>query len=269
MPLPEATLSYSVDSAPVIARGMAYNEEQLDEAINGSVKDLLLDTTGTAELNDMLAGLASTEFEQDQISQLLQAEPEPEDWLVGEALAEAYVAENENCTFPWPTSRDLKNPEASPAGADLTGFQETDDSENPYRFAFGEVKTSSDENYPPNVMYGRTGLKNQLEGLRDSYTTKQSLVLYLGHHAINASWRHMFESATKRYLSSEYTDIAIFGVLIRDVEPNESDLSYRATSLANGCPDLTSIALYALYLSENAISLLEVKAQQALQGSEQ
>ncbi len=269
MLIPEATPSYSVDSTPVIARGLAYNEEQLDGAINGAVKDLLLDTTGTAELNDMLAGLAPTEFEPAQISQLLQAEQEPKNWLVGEALAEAYVADHNNCTFPWPTGRDLKNPEASPAGADLTGFQETDDTENPYRFAFGEVKTSSDEHSPPRVMYSRTGLKNQLEGLRDSHRTKKSLIRYLGHHAINASWWYMFKSATKRYLSSALRDVAIFGVLIRDIEPNESDLSCCAKSLANGCPDLTSISLYALYFPENAISLLKDKAQEALRGDEQ
>lgn len=269
MPMPEAGLSYNVDSDPIVARGLVYTESQLDEAISGPVKDLLLDTSGTAELSDMLSALASTDFEQAKIRQLLQVEPEPEDWLVGEALAEAYVSDNDSCVFPWPTSRDLKNPEASPAGADLTGFQKVDDGNNPYRFAFGEVKTSSDENYPPNVMYGRTGLKNQIEGLRDSYSTKQSLILYLGHHAINASWRGMFESAMKRYLGSEYTDIAIFGFLIRDVSPNESDLSYRASSLANDCPVSTNIALYALYLPTNAISILPTKSLEALQGGGQ
>ena len=269
MPIPVPCLCYNVDSDPVIACGLEYSEVQLDEAIEGPVKDLLLDTAGTAELNELLSGLSTTDFEPELIEELLQTSPEPEDWLVGEALAEAYVADNDDCIFPWPTSRDLKNPEASPAGADLTGFQEVDDEESPYRFAFGEVKTSSDQNYPPNVMYGRTGLKNQLEGLRESYPTKQSLILYLGHHALNAPWQHMFESATKRFLRSEYTDIAIFGVLIRDVAPNEDDLSYRASALSKNCPPATSISLYAIYLPTDSISSLSAKSVAALQGGEQ
>lgn len=76
----------------------------------------------------------------------------------------------------------------------------------------------------------------------------------------------MYESATKRYLSSGRTDIAIFGVLIRDVLPKKSDLSNFAISLATDCPSITSIALYALYIPQNTISLLQSKAQQVLQG---
>lgn len=269
MPMPIPTLNYCADSATVIARGMKYSEKQLDEAINGPVKDLLRDTAGISEISDMLSRLVSTEFDQMQIRRLLQVESVPEDWLVGEALAEAYVSDNDNCYFPWPTSRDLKNPGASSAGADLTGFQKTDDRRYPFRFAFGEVKTSNDNKYPPNLMYGRTGLKKQLEGLRDSYTIKQNLILYLGHHATNATWKNMFISATERYLCSEYTDIAIFGVLIRDVSPDKSDLSARASSLAKTCPVSTCITLYALYLPPNAISLLQAKLQKALQGGEQ
>lgn len=269
MPLPVATPCYNVDCAPIVARGLGYTEEQLDQAIEGPVKDLLLDIEGTSELSDLLSSLSTTDFESELIEKLLKTNSEPEDWLVGEALAEAYVADNDNCLFPWPTSRDLKNPEACPAGADLTGFQQVDDDETPYRFAFGEVKTSSDKRNPPNVMHGRTGLKKQLEGLRDSYTTKQSLILYLGHHAINASWQHMYESAIKRYLASAYTDIAIFGVLIRDVTPSEADLSYRAESLSKNCPPDTSISLYAIYLPTASISSLPQKSIAAIQGGEQ
>lgn len=269
MPIPVPNPCYNADSTPVIARGLSYTEGQLDEAIEGPITDLLLDAEGIAVLSDLLGGLSTTDFESEQIEVLLQTSPEPEDWLVGEALAEAYVADNDNCIFPWPTSRDLKNPEASPAGADLTGFQEVDDEESPYRFAFGEVKTSSDPDCPPNVMYGRTGLKNQLEGLKDSYPTKQSLILYLGHHAINAPWRHMFESATKRFLGSEFTDIAIFGVLIRDVAPDEADLSYRASILSQNCPPDTNISLYGIYLPANSISSLSEKSIAAIQGGEQ
>lgn len=264
--MPKPIIIYEVDNAPVIAKGVKYNEEQLNEIVNGPIRDLLLDKTGTTELSDMLDGFASTEFNQEQINQLLQIELEPDSWRVGEALAEVYVSDNDNCTFPWSVNRDLKNPKASPAGADLTGFQKTNDKANPFRFAFGEVKTSSDKNHPPNIVHGRRGLINQLEKLRDSYPAKQNLILYLAHHAINASWRNMFESAMKRYFKSEYTDIAIFGVLIRDVSPDKSDLLRCVSSLAKNCPVLTSIAFYALYLPPNAFSSLQHKLRKILQG---
>lgn len=265
----EPVLIYNVDRAPVIVRGVKYTEEQLDEAINGPVKDLLLDKAGTSELEDMLSGLASTEFDQKQISQLLQVELKPKSWLVGEALAEAYVSDNDNCFFPWPASRDLKNPKANPAGADLAGFQETNDKVNPFRFAFGEVKTSSDKNHPPNVMHGQGGLENQLKKLRDAYPTKKGIIRYLGHHATHTSWQNMFKSATKRFLSSKHTDIAIFGVLVRDVPSDTSDLSRCAGSLAHNCPVSTNVNLYALYLPASAISSLSSKLQSALQGNQQ
>ena len=174
MSIPKPTLSYNVDSPPVMARGLVYTEAQLNEVISGPVKDLLLDKTGTAEIDEIMSNLPFTEFDQEQIDQLLQREPEPKDWLVGEALAEVYVSDTDKCIFPWPTSRDLKNPRASPTGADLTGFQKTEDETNPFRFAFGEVKTSSDKNYPPNVMYGQTGLKNQIEEIKKSFHTKKN-----------------------------------------------------------------------------------------------
>ena len=264
MALPAAATCYITDAVPVVARGISLSEEQVDAVLAGPVKDILQDTSGNAELHSLLASIATTDFEQQGLKSLLVKESTPEDWLVGEAIAESYVAEYGSCVFPWPTSRDLKNPEASPTGADLTGFQRLDDVNLPYRFAFGEVKTSFEEKYPPQVMYGRTGLKNQLEGLRDSDLVKGSLVKYLGFHAVNALWCEMFRSAAKRYLSSGSSDIAIFGVLIRDVVPNNNDLSHRASSLAKDCPANTSIALYAVYLPLKSIVTLSERALLAM-----
>lgn len=264
MPLPAASPCYNVDCLPVIARGVSYTKEQLDILLEGPVKNILQDTVGHSELGTLLAGVATTEFEQVGVEELLKSGAEPEDWFVGEAIAETYVVEKGNCVFPWPGSRDLKNPESSPAGADLTGFQEIDSKELPYRFVFGEVKTSNECQWPPQAMYGRTGLKNQLEGLRDSRQVKDALVKYLGFHALNSTWCEMFKSAVKRYLSSGSEDIAIFGVMVRDVPPQKKDLEYRASALAENCPAATKIELYALYLPLNSIETLSGRAMAAL-----
>jgi hypothetical protein len=263
--IPVATDCYNVDHATVIARGVSYTDKQLDSLIAGPVKEILRDTAGKFELDSLLASIATTDFEQQGVKELLGDSVSQEDWLVGEALAEAYVVYEGKCTFPWPSSRDLKNPAGSPPGADLTGFQELDCAELPYRFAFGEVKTSDEEKWPPQVMYGRsTGLKKQLEDLRNSRPTKHALVRYLGFHALNASWFDMFKSAVKRYLQSGTEDIAIFGVMVRDVEPKELDLAHRAVAMADDCPATTSIRLYALYLPLKSIKTLASKVLAAV-----
>ena len=94
------------------------------------------------------------------IKALLSPKIVPEDWRVGEALAQAFLAAHRNCTFPWPASRDLRNPVSSPAGTDLVGFVDFD---RGGLFAFGEVKTSTQQQWPPSLIYGRHGLKQQME----------------------------------------------------------------------------------------------------------
>jgi hypothetical protein len=112
------------------------------------------------------------------LGQILRSDRAVEAWRVGEAIAESYLVEHRHCEFRWPGGRDLKNPESSPAGTDLVGFQT--DAATSVRFSFGEVKTSNHAEYPPSLMYGRHGLKQQLEGLRDSHAVKDVLVKYLG-----------------------------------------------------------------------------------------
>ena len=256
--MPTPKLSYDTGIPPVIAHGLSYDDEQVDEILSGPVKEILQDTAGNDELQELLSSVISTEFEQEGLQEIFVDDTIPDNWRVGEAIAEAFVADKEECVFPWPTGRDLKNPNASPAGCDLTGFQPVDDGQLPYRFAFGEVKTSEHNQSPPSVM---TSLGGQLHGLRDDRKVKDALFRYLGHHATRAEWEPMFKSAAKRYLRSDTTDVAVYGVLVRDIEPNASDISGRARTLAVTCPDHTDIKMYALYLPRNSIGSLSDRAQ--------
>lgn len=262
MAMPDPLLSYDISTPPVIAHGLSYDDGQVGEILEGSVKDILQDKAGNEELQALLGSVVSTDFEQEGLSELLADETIPNNWRVGEAIAEAFVASKGTCVFPWPTGRDLKNLNASPAGCDLTGFQPVDDEALPYRFAFGEVKTSEHNQSPPSVM---NSLGKQLHGLRDNRQVKDALCRYLGHHATRADWEPMFKSAAKRYLSSNTTDIAVYGVLVRDIEPNALDISGRARALAVNCPQQTDIEMYALYLPLNAITTLSDRAQAAMQ----
>lgn len=258
MPMPVPQISYDTGTPPVIAHGLSYDDGQVGEILSGPVKEILQDTEGNDELQELLGSVVSTEFEQEGLRQALIDETVPDNWRVGEAIAEAFVADKGNCVFPWPTGRDLKNPNASPAGCDLTGFQPVNDAELPYRFAFGEVKTSEENKAPPSVM---TSLGNQLFGLRDKRQVKDALLRYLGLHAVRAPWEPMFKSAAKRYLSSNTTDVAVYGVLVRDIAPSVADIAGRAKALVANCPQQTDIEMYALYLPLNAISTLSDRAQ--------
>lgn len=261
--IPTGQEVYNTDHPPVLARGFSYSDDQLDEMLQGPVQDLLTDTQGTEQLEQLLSTVVSTDFEREGLDRLLRDDVEPENWRVGEAIAEGFVADHGDCVFPWPTGRDLKNPEASPAGCDLTGFQSTGDAEHSYRFAFGEVKTSDQAAWPPGVVYGRHGLQKQLEGLRDDRKIKDALCRYLGHHAPRTDWEAMYQSAAKRYLQSDTEDVSLYGVLVRDVGADQRDLARRATALAEDLPEQTTIELYALYLPQNCIGSLSDRAAAA------
>lgn len=244
---------YNVDSSPVTARGASYTNEELDTAFGGSVSQILQDTAGTEDLQDILTKVVTTEFSESSLRRVLSHRPSPEQWRVGESLAEAFLVEHRDCEFPWPSGRDLRNPAASPAGTDLVGFQKTIDTSNPHRFAFGEVKTSEQKAWPPSVMHGRHGLEKQLESLRDAPEVKDALVCYLGHHVQGTAWAPRYQSAAKRYLANP-TDVSLFGVLVRDVEPKKEDLSARATNLSAACPTATGIELRAMYCPSGSIA---------------
>lgn len=243
---------YDVGCQPVSARGLSYTTEDLESALSGPVAEIMMDEVGLKQVEDLLVGVAETEFQSDRVRAMLAQDRVPEDWRVGEALAEVYLTCHRDCEFPWPTSRDQKDPNSSMPGTDLVGFQRTESAANSHRFAFGEVKTSDQELWPPSVMYGRHGLKQQLEDLRNLEKVRGALVLYLAHHAVNASWQGKFREATSRFLADS-TDVSLFGIMIRDVEPKATDLQARAKSLAKDCPTMMGIELLAIYLPRKVI----------------
>ena len=108
-------------------------------------------------------------------------------------------------------------------------------------------------------MYGRTGLKRQLEDLRDDESIRDNLLKYLAFRATSASWHMRFERSAGRYLRDK-SDVQLFGFLVRDVEPHGNDLKARVESLAVGCPQAISIELFALYLPTDGLDGIGEKA---------
>ncbi|MBX3150432.1 hypothetical protein KF728_09810 [Candidatus Obscuribacterales bacterium] len=242
----EGTEAYCVDSVPVRARGSVHTEEELQYSLNGPVLHLLMDSEGDDLFERSLREIATTEFETTQIAEILEArELDDSTWRIGEAIAEVFLTLNRGCVFPWPFSRDHRNPNAVTAGADLVGFQLCDGTG--WVFAFGEVKTSSDDSTPPNVMTGRSGLIRQLETLRDSRYIQDALFRYLALRKGGTQWAAIFDEAAKNFLKDR-SSTSLFGVLIRDTAPDRLDLQNRALNLADGCEPHRRIELRAIYL---------------------
>ena len=236
--------------------GYSFSQAEIEDALESRIIPALRDNSGAEEVERLLTAVATTDFASDQLRAALTSDRDIPDWQVGEALAEAYLEDHHNCEFPWPMTRDARNPRGSLPGTDSVGFQKHGVS---YRIAFGETKTSSDTSRPPQVWNGRSGLKKQLEGLRDSAEIKNHIVVrYLGIRANGAAWKATYMAAAGRYLANP-TDVALFGVLVRDTKPHEDDALGRAKALASGCPTDTAIGIVVLYLPSNQISELPTK----------
>ena len=243
---------YAIGTLPVTGTGLGVAGERLDEALSGPVAAIVFDDAGTEEIASLLDGVADTEFTRENLDSLLNAAHPPEDWRVGEALAESFLTRCRDCYFPWPDSRDERKRGSNLPGADLVGFHRDREVD---RFAFGEVKTSAENTYPPGAAYGRYGLKQQMEDLRDCREIREGLVRYLALRAGQASWRDRFRSAATVYFQNT-CDVRIFGLLVRDVPPHEDDLRARVDRLRLNCPAAMSIELIAIYLPPGRIASL-------------
>ena len=255
MSIVAGTIEYQIGTEPVTGCGFSYTSDELDDALSDPVTGVVYDDSGNADIEELLAGLAETDFERGEVERILSDGDPPEDWRIGEALAESYLVHQKDCFFPWPDGHDERKTGSSLPGADLVGFQSNGEDDV---FAFGEVKTSFEDKYPPGTTYGRTGLKQQLEDLKDDVKIKDDLVKYLAYRAINSSWRSRYQSAARNYIQNK-TNVRIFGFMVRDVEPSHYDLYARVSKLSKNQHNDMVIELLALYLPHGSISQLSDK----------
>jgi len=220
---------------------------ELDEFLADPVATRLDDAAGTRDFRDHLRGLALTGMGRTALEEVLGAEvSEDRDWAAGEALAEAYLEDWHGVELPWNTERDKRNPFGSLPGADIVGFQREGHS---YRLALGEVKCSSEAASPPQVMSGRSGgIGHQIDRLATDLGIVCQLLKWLHPRVARTSHESAFNESCKRYFNSDNRDVALFGVLIRDSEPRESDLRARGRALGGGMANPTTCHLIGLYL---------------------
>lgn len=229
------------------------DDSEFNSFIANEVAPRLYDETGKADFTAHLNSLASTGFAQDSLQAILEAEhPEERDWAVGEALAEAWLSREHGVIWPWNMERDKRTSQASLPGADLVGFV-TQGSET--RLALGEVKSSSDRGTPPNVMSGRKGMTRQLENLATDVGLLHTLLRWLQPRCRGNSAEPHFNAAIKLLFQSGNKAMTLFGVLVRDTQPDERDLRSRGQHLGDIVNAPAGCHLLALYLPCSIASL--------------
>lgn len=220
-----------------------------------NVTSRLYDVEGNAEFKAHLTGLVNTGFAKDSLQAILMADnPEQRDWAIGEAIAEAYLERDYDITWPWNMERDKRNPKASLPGADLIGFEIKGDY---IRLVLGEVKTSSDVRTPPRVMNGRSGMTHQIDQLANNLSLIYQLLKWLLPRCKGTRYEELFNAAVGLFLDSGNKTITLFGVLIRDTQPNSLDLQVRGETLGGHLQFPTTCQLIGIYLPCTISELLK------------
>lgn len=151
--LPAGKAVYQETHNGMCIQGISYSEDDINQSAQ-IVADICFDTLGQQDFESYILSLSDTGFQ--PINTVLT---KIKNWQVGESFAEAYLTAHFLCNLPWSNNRDLKNPNSSLTGADMVGFHRG-------QFSFGEVKTSTEQKYPPQVTSkNRDGLNAQLKKL--------------------------------------------------------------------------------------------------------
>lgn len=232
----ERVLEYRLPADGHSCEGWSYGQD-FEGYVRTRVKDRCADGEGSKKLAERARDAKVAGFDQSLLSDMLEAKPPDKPWKVGECLAECFLEDHEQASLPNPR-RALKNPRASPAGADLVGFSKK---WNVAVFLFGEVKTSGSAKSPPSVV---SGMASQLKDVMSDESDRQDLIRWLAL-SVDDSELQDLSDAVKNYSEGKY---AVAGVLIRDTEPLKSDLASVCSELCKRVAAGALFALYALYM---------------------
>lgn len=234
-------------------QGATLDEQECYDHLKGAVKDNLIDREQRNELLDSLKTLKTdTGFEATHLLADIQTweneEVNFQDFRIGEAYAEIVLEEHFQCRFHWNELRDARNPKGNKTGADLAGFIEID---GQVLFLFGEVKTSSEDAHPPQVMTYEKGMEKQLCALFDNPHKRRILISYLQNKARLFEDGHQFKEDFNAGVKAYYTangSYQLVGVLVRDTDPVENDISESYHRIKDKILEPTGLKLLALYV---------------------
>ncbi|MBP9017524.1 MAG: hypothetical protein KBG17_07285 [Paludibacteraceae bacterium] len=234
--------------------GYSFEEQETTTLFQNDVKSKFLDTPQRNELlNHLNTLLQDTGFEKSEtllvdIQTLQNQKVDVQDFRIGEALAEVVLEKNLKCRFYWNELRDARNPKGNKAGADLVGFVEI---ENYVLFLFGEVKTSSEQQSPPQVMTNPAGMEKQLLDLYCNKDKRLILISYIQNKLNlnnNTNFKNDFYAAIKQYYTKNVCNYILYGILVRDTKPDENDLKSSYEKLKKEISKNAGLNLLALYV---------------------
>lgn len=243
-----------IDSAFRGYDGVSFEEAEAGDLLSGKVKDVLLDKPQRQEMLTMLQTLQQdTGFQQSQtllqdIEALQNENVDVQIFRVGEALAEVVLQEHFSCRFYWNELRDARNPKGNKTGADLVGFIEAG---NEVLFLFGEIKTSSEQKSPPQVMTNPGGIENQLKDLYQDRDKQFILISYIKNKLSligKEDFQKDFNQAIRTYYQQNAGKYLLYGVLVRTTEINENDIKPSYERLKEEILEPIGLKLLAIYV---------------------
>ena len=234
--------SYTIGSDRCICSGIMVRRNGFDVYLAGRVRERHYDIGGRDRLIEDFSDVYTTGFGPEELESTVPDSRPTEPWNIGESFAECFLEDHRSAKFPYHTMRDLKNPNASPAGADLAGYFYQNDT---VLFLFGEVKTSAEEKHPPSVV---ESLRTQLEKL-ESGSSVRNLIYWLAgkvqHLNADDPDKQNFAKAACSYANGE---IKIVGVLVMGTSPDRRDVERMFERLKRGLQQQILLELLALYL---------------------
>ena len=238
--VPALRETYTMRSDVVRCHGMMMDVAGLDAYLAGRVKEWHYDIRRIVEQAAEISG--RTGFDMDRLREyLLSTRPSAKYWQAGESLAHCFLEDYWFAQFPYPSSRDARNPRASMAGADMVGFYHRDGMTS---MLFGEVKTSGEGRRPPQVV---ARLLTQMTTLKDRHV-QLSLVLWLVQKFADAAadnpGKKRCDAAVDAYVCRGA--VRLVGVLIRDTPPDKADLQSAFERLVGDTK--TRLDVCALYI---------------------
>lgn len=237
--VPALRETYTMRSGVVRCHGMIMDVAGLDTYLADRVKEWHYDIRRIEERAAEISG--RTGFDPERLKEdLLSTRPSPKYWQAGESLAHCFLEDYWFAQFPQ-ILRDGKNPRAFMAGADMVGFYHRNGTTN---MLFGEVKTSGEDRWPPQVI---TNLLAQMTALKDR-DVQMSLVLWLVQRfadvAVDNPDKMRCDAAVDAYVCRDA--VRLVGVLIRDTPSDKADLQLAFEKL--GSDTKTRLDVCALYI---------------------
>jgi hypothetical protein len=195
------------------------SKEEFLTYISQDFPDVIEHYQGIKSAQDILNNLTQTGFQNNVLKEeLLNQQIRMSDW--GEFFAYHQLDIHYQISIPWPSQWDKKKDTHSLPGADIVGLKHDGKT---ISFVFGEVKTSQESRYPPQVVKkNNDGLVAQIKRFEDKKIIF-GLIKWLLLKSKGQKWESDFKSALTYYGQND-TCFSSVGVLIRDTEPTIKDL---------------------------------------------